>query len=277
MRLKDQVAVITGAGRGIGRAIAIRCGQEGAKVVLAARTKSQLKRTAEEIGDNDGHSLVVPTDVTTESEVRRLMEQALSEFERIDLMVNAAGRLTAIGPTWQTDSADWWADVCVNVGGVYLCSRIALDAMMQAGGGRIVNIVGGGTSGPFPYGSAYGTSKAAVMRFTETMAKELQEQDAPVKAFALDPGLVRTAMTEQFEQTEAGRKYMARIIERLREGKDVPPDRAAEMVVAIACGELDDLQGRFLSAEDDLDRLNTLRDRSDEIVERDERILHIES
>jgi NAD(P)-dependent dehydrogenase (short-subunit alcohol dehydrogenase family) len=247
--LNDQVAVVTGAGRGIGRTIAVRCASEGAKVAIAARTLNQLQDTAEAIEEAGGHVLILPTDVTDHKDVQVLFGRAQSELGPVSLLVNDAGRLGAIGPAWELDPGNWWADVTVNVLGLYHCCRAILPVMVERGAGRIVNIVGGGATEPFPFASAYACSKAAVLRFTETLAHELDETESPVRAFALSPGFVRTAMTERFERTEAGRRWMQPLIERLHEGDDVSPEHAADMVVEIANGKLDDFHGRYLHGD----------------------------
>jgi NAD(P)-dependent dehydrogenase (short-subunit alcohol dehydrogenase family) len=184
----------------------------------------------------------------------------------VDLLVNNAGSFYAIGPVWDVDPRKWWTDVTINLLGVFLCCQAVLPGMIERGRGRILNVIGGGTANPFPYGSAYGSSKAAVMRLTECLAEEVRQTGAGVAVFAMGPGLVRTALTEyQMESTE-GRRWMGRIQRMFAEGRDVPPARAAALAAALATGRFDALSGRAFGVGEDLEE--TLS-RADEIVRRD--------
>lgn len=272
-RLAGQVALVTGASRGIGRTIATRVAAAGARVALSAREEPLLEDAADEIRRAGGEALALPADVTDPHQVQRLVEQTEAQCGPIDLLVNNAGRLGAIGPLWEADPEEWVADVRVDLIGVFYCCRAVLPHLVRRGHGRVVNIVGGGTTRPFPYASAYGAAKTAVLRLTETLAHELG--DRGVRVFAVNPGLVRTAMTEQFVNTEAGRRWMAAHGRRLEAGRDHPPDLAAEIVVALAAGDLDGLHGRHLYAPEDHDRLDALRDEIPAIVSGDRRVLRL--
>lgn len=274
-RLSGQTVIVTGAGRGIGRAIAVGCAKAGAEIALASRTESELQETAEEVRSVGGSALVVPTDVTQQDQVDHLAKETINRLGPVDLLINNAGRLAEPGPMWEADPDDWLKDILVNIFGVFLCSKAVLPNMIERGEGRIVNIVGGGVTGAFEYASSYGCSKAAVMRLTETIAEELKATGAAVKVFALTPGLVPTEMTESFKTTEAGRKWMSGLAERLEKGDHAPPEWAAEMIVEIASGGLDDLHGRFLTSERDRENIDELRQRIPEIIEQDLRTLRI--
>jgi NAD(P)-dependent dehydrogenase (short-subunit alcohol dehydrogenase family) len=161
MRLRNQVAIVTGASQGIGRAIAQRCAEEGAKVALVARTASKLETAAAEIRDGGGTALAIPADVTDHAAVEALVRQADAELGPVDLLVNNAGAFYAIGPAWEVDPEMWWSDVTINLLGVFLCCREVVAGMVARGKGRVINLIGGGTEAPLPYGSAYAASKAA--------------------------------------------------------------------------------------------------------------------
>ncbi|WP_328766318.1 SDR family oxidoreductase [Devosia aurantiaca] len=139
-----------------------------------------------------------------------------------------------------------------NVRGTFNCCRAVLPAMLQRGSGRIINLTGGGTGTPFPQGSGYGSSKAAVMRFTESVSGTLD--GTGVRIFAMDPGLVRTSMTE-FQLTDpAGQQYLSGIADMFSRGVNVPPERAAELSVAVGSGRFDRMAGRMLfAARGDID------------------------
>jgi NAD(P)-dependent dehydrogenase (short-subunit alcohol dehydrogenase family) len=249
MRLENQVAIVTGAGRGIGRAIAQRYAEEGAKVALVARTDSQLEEVTAEIRSEGGTALAVPADVTDHCAVRAMARQVEVELGPVDLLVNNAASFYCIGPSWEVEPEKWWTDVTINVLGVFLCCREIVPGMVARRKGRVINLIGGGVDAPLPYGSGYGISKAAVMRFTETLAAELREFGVTV--FALRPGLVRTALTEYQMQSEEGQRWFSHLTQRFRDENDVPPTLAAGLAVELASGRFDALTGRYLRVEDD--------------------------
>jgi NAD(P)-dependent dehydrogenase (short-subunit alcohol dehydrogenase family) len=273
MKLAGQVAIVTGASRGIGRAIAQRCAQEGAKVALVARGADQLERAAAEIRDKGGTALAIPADVTDRTAAEAMARQAEATLGPVDLLVNNAGTFYAIGPTWEVDPETWWSDVTVNILGVFLCCRAVMPGMVARKKGRIINLIGGGADAPLPYGSAYATAKTAVMRFTETLAVEAKEHG--VYVFALRPGFVRTTMSE-YQLTEEGRRWLPHTAQRFEEDKDVPPNVPAELAVELASGRFDALTGRYLRVKDykgeDPDQVEA---QIPEILEKDLRTLRI--
>src|SRR5579862_7954057 len=167
--LNERTAIVTGAGRGIGRAIAERLAAEGAKVALAARSSEEIDSVAGAIRRAGGTAVAVPTDVTDRSAVEALIRTAEAELGPLDLLVNNAGSFYALGPVWEAEPEKWWTDVTINLYGVFLGCRTVLPGMISRDRGRIINLIGGGTGNPFPSGSGYGSSKAAVMRLTECL------------------------------------------------------------------------------------------------------------
>jgi NAD(P)-dependent dehydrogenase (short-subunit alcohol dehydrogenase family) len=156
------------------------------------------------------------------------------------------------------DAAAWGHTFDVNLRGVFHCAQAVLPEMVARGRGRIVNVASSAGTVPWPYVSAYAISKAAVLHFTETLAKETRKQGLAV--FALHPGIVRTAMVEGALQTDAPAEEPAGLVrewfqEQLAAGREVPAARAAEVVLRLAQGEADALSGRYLSVYDDLDAL----------------------
>ena len=133
------------------------------------------------------------TDVTDQGDVEALMAETVTNHGKIDLLVNNAGRFMAIGPAAEVAPQNWWQDVTVNVFGTYLCCRAAIPHMQARGAGKIVVMAGGGSLAGFSYGSGYGTSKAALVRFAETLQLEVKEHGITV--YAISPGLVRSEMT----------------------------------------------------------------------------------
>ena len=178
----------------------------------------------------------------------------VQEVERslgpVDLLVNNAGLVGPIGPTWETDPDDWWRCLEVNLRGPMLCSRAVLPGMIARGGGRIVNVASGAGTFAIPYLGAYVTSKTALIRFTEIIALEAGQHG--VKVFAIEPGTVRTAMAEYALESEEGQRWLPWLGETFKRGEDVPPAHAADLVVLLASGRADALSGRFFTINDDV-------------------------
>ena len=229
--LQGQVALVTGGGRGIGRNVALELAAAGASVAVAARSADQIQETADEIG-----GLAIECDVSDREAVERMVAEVEGAHGRLDLLVSNAGISIGEDAAWELEPEDWWRVFEVNVLGVYLCCRAVIPGMLKRGGGRIVNVASGAAYLPGSSSTSYSASKAAVHRFSETLALQLEPRGIPV--FSISPGLVRTQMTERF-------------------GDDAPwtpPELAPRLVRALASGRLDGLAGRYLHAEhDDID------------------------
>ena len=246
MKLANEISVVTGAGRGIGREIARTHAREGARVALLARSASEIEAAAEEINSSGGTARAYPVDVTDLDAVTATFGAIEKDLGPITVLVNNAAVFGAIGPIWEVDPAVWWRDVEINVRGTFNCCRAALPGMIARKRGRIVNLTGGGTATSFPHGSGYATSKAGILRFTESVGDTLA--DTGVLMFGMDPGLVRTGMTRYQLESEAGQKYLPNIEALFEKGINVPPTRAAELSVEIARGRFDRMAGRMLMA-----------------------------
>jgi NAD(P)-dependent dehydrogenase (short-subunit alcohol dehydrogenase family) len=266
--LNGTVAVVTGAGRGIGREIALHQARSGAKVAVLARTAGEIDETASLIGGEGGVAISLPVDLVERRAVEHMLDRVASELGPIDLVVNNHGSFRAFGPIWECDPDVWWQDVEINLRGTFHTCRVVAPAMLTRGKGRIVNLVGGGTGSSFPNGSGYASSKAAIMRFTECLNDTTT--GGGVLAFAVDPGLVRTSMTELQLFSEAGRTYLPNIQQLFDKGVNIPPSRAAELIADIAAGRFDTLAGRLLRAIDDRE---LLEQEMNDIVARDARAL----
>ena len=217
-------ALVTGAGRGIGAAIARELAANGWHVTVTGRTADQVETIAREIGGN-----AVTGDVSKREDVERMIATSTP----IDLLVANAG-IAMWEDSWETDPAEWWRIVEVNVLGAYLTCRLALPGMIERGSGRIV-ITGSGSSYlPGSTSSAYNASKAAVGRFGESLAKQVEPHG--VKVFVISPGLVRTEMTDGRFPDDA---------------PWTPPELAPRLVLELASGRFDALSGRYLHAEHD--------------------------
>ncbi len=252
MKLAGEVAVFTGAGRGIGRAIAQMQAQEGATVALLARTAAEIGSVADAINAEGGAARAYPLDIVDSEAVAKAFATIERDLGPVSLLTNNAGAFSAYGPIWTVDPEDWRRDIETNTFGTFNCCRAALPRMIARGRGRIIVMTGGGTAVSFPMGSGYATSKAGLLRFAECLADTLV--GSGVLVFAMDPGLVRTAMTERQLESESGRKYLTDIPRLFERGLDVPPTLAARLSVEIGAGRFDRLAGRMLmAARGDLD------------------------
>ena len=252
MKLRGEVAVVTGAGRGIGRAIAAGQAAAGAKVALLARTAAEIEAGAAAITAEGGTARAFAVDIVDLDAVTRTFAAIEAELGPVSLLTNNAGAFAAIGPIWQVEPEAWWRDVETNVRGTFNCCRAAIPAMLSRRRGRIINMTGGGTATSFPHGSGYATSKAGLLRFSESVADTLA--GSGVLVFAMDPGLVRTSMTEYQLSSDAGRTYLPNIPRLFATGINVPPTLAARLSVEIGSGRFDKLAGRMLmAARGDLD------------------------
>jgi NAD(P)-dependent dehydrogenase (short-subunit alcohol dehydrogenase family) len=246
--VQGTVAVITGSGRGIGEAVALAFAGNGAAVVLAARTASELTRVEARVRAAGGAAVAIPTDVSSPADVSRLVQRAVDAYGRVDVLVNAAGILGPVGPVWEADPEAWKRAVEVNLYGTFLCCRAVVPHMMQRGRGKIVNFSGGGAASPLPRMAAYGASKAAVVRLTETLAEELKPYGIAVNAIAA--GLVDTRLLDPvLAAKERGGDQFARV-RRLRDTGEggVPAELPAALALWLASDASHGLTGKLISA-----------------------------
>jgi NAD(P)-dependent dehydrogenase (short-subunit alcohol dehydrogenase family) len=190
-RLDGQTIIVTGASQGIGRAIALAFARERANVVLAARTADRLNAVAAEIRAGGGEALALPTDVTDEMQVTRMVDQTLERYGEVKGLVNSAG-VAPLSPIVKTSLETWQRTMDVNVTGVFLCCRAVWTPMSQQGGGSILNISSGSGKRAHAEWSAYCASKYAVMGLTESLA--LEGYPLGIRVNALCPGPTATPM-----------------------------------------------------------------------------------
>jgi NAD(P)-dependent dehydrogenase (short-subunit alcohol dehydrogenase family) len=189
MKLADRIAIVTGAAKGMGRDICLTLAREGAHLALAAREPAPLAALASEIQALGRRALVVPTDVTDEPAVERMVARARETFGRVDILVNAAGVTGPIEtPVWEIKADDFDQVIAINLRGTFLPTKHVLPGMIQQRSGKIVNI--SGTSGLRGYKNraAYSSSKWALRGFTRTVALEAGPYNINVNA--LHPGIV---------------------------------------------------------------------------------------
>jgi NAD(P)-dependent dehydrogenase (short-subunit alcohol dehydrogenase family) len=266
--LTGQVALVTGSGRGLGRAYAIALAKAGATVAVTARTESEIQTVQRGIEQQGGRAVAISVDVTDKNAVAKLVTTIEQQLGPIDLLVNNAGVLRAIGRVTDIDADDWWREVEINLRGSFLCSQAVLPGMITRKRGRIINVASGGGLSAFDCFSAYCISKTALIRLSESLAIENKEYGIVV--FAIHPGNVRTSMSEYLHDSEVvGQRapWMQQTWrQRFAEATDTPIERSVTLVLQLAAGHADTLSGRYIDAEDDL---TELLDHADEIQSRD--------
>ena len=225
MKLKDQVCLITGGGRGIGKAIAMAYAREGAKLALCARTGSELEQTAAEIRNLGADCHGWTCDVSLEDSVKEFMDNVQMKFSRIDVLVNNAGVMTRPAPVIELDVKKWDYTIAVNLRGPFLVSRAVLPIMIKQSGGSIINVSSMIGRGAYANFTAYAASKWGLEGFTATLAAETRSSN--IRVNSVEPGYVATKLTGY-----AGSN----------------PESVTEVFVYLASDESKGVTGKMLSA-----------------------------
>jgi NAD(P)-dependent dehydrogenase (short-subunit alcohol dehydrogenase family) len=257
-KLAGQVAIVTGAGRGFGRAIALRLAAEGAAVAVVSRTRAQLDQVVAQIESAGGRGLATPGDVTRRDDVARVADAAASRFGPVSLLVSNAGVPGPFGPIGVVNPDDWWSSQELHVRAPLLFASAVLPGFHARGGGRIIIVASRGGIEVAPCLSAYCVGKSTQIRLAQHLAAEGKEHG--VSAFAIEPGTVITDMAEYTLNSPDAQRWVPHMLESLREikAKSDPAQglaRCAEMCARLASGQYDGLSGRYLCPEDDFDAL----------------------
>ena len=256
MDLKGKTAIVTGAGRGIGRELAREFARSGANTICAARSTDKLSQTVDMIAEEGGTGLAVATDVTDWVSVSNMVNKAIREFGRIDLLFNNAGSFRSVGPVWEADPQTWWEDVIVNLRGSMLCCRAVLPRMIDKNSGVIINMDGGGGSeGPNIGGSAYGCSKAAVLRFSQSLAGELKREGHSIFVFCINPGFVHTDMTEYLISSPELAKWQPHVVDLVGSDREMPPQACAKATMQLLEIAGPELSGRIFYVDSDFSEI----------------------
>ncbi len=247
--LEGKVAVITGAGRGIGQRTAVRLAQMKIKTALISRTETQLRETADLVLQAGGTPLVVAVDLSDSKSMAAIKASVIDELGQPSILINAAGMFGPIELVWKTDPNEWIKTLMVNVVGAYLMCHAFIDDMMASGWGRVVNVTSAASlHEPGPINSAYGTSKTALNQFTRHLASEIA--GSGVTANVIHPGDVKTDMWATVRDAakslgpEADRyREWARWVEETG-GDD--PERTSDLIAALLGEKAASINGRFL-------------------------------
>jgi NAD(P)-dependent dehydrogenase (short-subunit alcohol dehydrogenase family) len=249
--LENRYAIITGASLGLGFEIAKKYLEAGASLMICARNGMLLDKAALELEKLAGIGqsvLALPADVSKPKDVAALVERALSKFGRVDILVNNAGIAGPSGAIEQVDWEEWIHTIEINLLGSVLLSRAILPHFKQAARGKIIQLSGGGATNPLPMLSAYAASKAAVIRFVETLAEETRQHHIDVNAIA--PGALNTRMLDEFLAAgpEAiGLAFHERSLQQKRDG-GVPLCKGADLAVFLGSSLSDGITGKLISA-----------------------------
>ena len=216
-RIDGKVAVVTGASKGIGKALAFAFARAGAKVVLAARTRETLEQVASELRESGAEALAVPTDVTNADAVKQLIQQTLDTYQHVDILINNAG-IGHFGPVVDFDPDDWDTVLNSNLKAVYLCAKYALPSMLEKGSGQIVNVLSIAAKVAFEASGAYCAAKAGALALTKVLASEVRQQH--IRVTAVLPGSVHTPFWDDVPEHPDFEKMLA-------------PEHVAEAVISV--------------------------------------------
>ena len=250
-KLEGRVALVTGAGRGIGAAIALAFAKAGASLMIASRTESELDGVATRCRALGVDCSTTVADVSSRNSVQQLIRATLDTYGQIDVLVNAAGVYGPIGMVKDVDVDDWEHAVRVNLMGTLYTCHYTIPAMAARKSGSIINFSGGGATAPLPRFSAYGVSKAAVVRLTETLAEEVAADGIRVNAIA--PGAIDTRLQDEVLKAgpRAGDLYQRIVALRETGAGGTPIEVPASLAVFLASDESVGLTGRLISAPHD--------------------------
>ena len=253
MRLKDRVAIVTGGGVGIGRAIALAFAEEGALLVLASRNQANLEAVAGEIKTKGGRATVIKTDVSDESQVKKMVAQTLSEYGKVDILVNNSGIAGPTAAVADLELGGWNQTLSVDLTGAMLCSREVLKDMIPRGSGNIINISSLAGRHGMLLRSPYTASKWALVGFTQTLSMEVGGHNIRVNCIA--PGAVAGERIENVirARSEAlGVSYeeaSKQATSRASLGRFVTSEEIASTAVFLASDESSGITGQTISVD----------------------------
>lgn len=249
MSMKGKVAIVTGAGRGFGRAIALALACEGADLVIVSRTASELERTAQSIMAAGGTVAAVAGDVGEAADVVRAVTTAVETFGSVDILVNNAGSIGPTKPLVEVTEAEWDRTMATNLKGAYLFARAVAPHMIRQKSGKIINVTSGlGEMVLSPFG-VYSVTKAALIHLTRFLAEELRVHNIQVNG--LDPSVLDTRMQEEirgFGPAVLGIEVYDSFAALKTHGRLLPPETVAPLAVFLASAQADRITGEIGTA-----------------------------
>jgi NAD(P)-dependent dehydrogenase (short-subunit alcohol dehydrogenase family) len=254
MLLKERVAIVTGGGRGIGRAIARRFAAEGAAVIVTARTESEIAGVTAEIEESGGKAAAIQADVSREAECEKIVRETRRIFGAVHILVNNAGALGPVQPVEKVEPREWDRVIAVNLRGPYLLSRLVLPEMYQRGSGAILNIVSIAAKAAFQLNSAYAASKAGLIGLTRTLAAESARKG--VRVNALSPGPVSETtmfrelgrnLAEHFHSTTG--EVSARMMGGILQGRPQTAEEIASAALFLVSDQASAITGQTLNVD----------------------------
>ncbi len=257
-QLAGEIAVVTGAGGGFGKAIALEFARQGAAVTVTSRTAAELEAVAAEITGAGGRALAVAGDVTRPGDVERIVGETERQHGPVSLLVSNAGVPGPFGPLWTVDPELWWAAQEVHVRAPMLYLRRVMPGMIERRRGRIIIVSALASRMVAPYLSAYCVGKIAQTRITAEAAAEAK--GLGVSIFAIDPGFAFTGIAEETMNSKDAQRWLPGMVGRIQARRD-SPDRDADLVrcarrcLALASGRYDALSGRYMELDDDLEAM----------------------
>ncbi|MBK9097369.1 MAG: SDR family oxidoreductase [bacterium] len=231
MRLKDKVTIITGGGRGIGKAIALGFANQGSHIVVAARTESEIKLVEDKVRNLGRESLGITCDISDEDQVKNLISATLKKFNKIDVLINNAG-IGSMRPVYGTPLESFEKVLKVNLTGTFLCTKHVWQPMKNSGGGSIINVSSLGGLVGYPMLSAYCASKWGQIGFTKACAEEGKKDNIRVNAIA--PGKADTAIRAKIKEDKT---------------KMLTPEDQVDACIFLASDESRYITGQVISLE----------------------------
>ena len=244
MKLKGKVAIITGAGRGLGRASALEMAREGAHLVILSRTAPDIEATSRMVEELGGKALSLKADISRQKDVEEAVDKARSHFGKIDILMNNAAVTGPVKPLYEVDEQDW--DICmdINVKGSFLFSKAVIPHMIRQKRGKIINVTSGLGVMAMPLFGGYSIAKAGVIHLTRILAEELKPHNIQVNG--LDPGVMDTKMQEDLRNLGPqvlGDKIYGEFSGYKEKGILKPPERVAKLAVFLASEDSDSITG----------------------------------
>ena len=250
-RLDDQVAVVAGGGRGIGRAAAIRLAEAGASVMVTARTKSEIRATAEQIRQRGGAAQAFPADVSDWDAMLKLVKATEDAFGPADIVVANAGVIEPVGDTWEVAPDRWAQNLTINLTGAFYTTRAFLPAMVDRDEGVLIFTSSGAATHPVAGWSAYCAAKAGLNHFVRNLAAEIDQRGLSLRAHTFYPGIVDTAMQRQIRGKTEEDFPRADQFRRYHEHNQLrPPEEPAALVWWLATPMAAEFHGQSVSIDD---------------------------